>query len=56
MCKLPHKCGNLYNKYVKHHIYRICGRCVVLNAGSHEFLYLPSHPNLFLMVSKAAQK
>ena len=27
------------------HIYRICGRCVVLKKGNHDFRYLPSHPN-----------
>ena len=40
----------LYNKYVKHHSYRTCGRCVVVNAGSHDFSYLPSHPNFQYLI------
>ena len=35
----------LYNKCVKYHNYHICGNCVVINGGSHDFSYLPSHPN-----------
>ena len=40
----------LYNRYVKHHSYRTCGYCVVINGSTHYFSYLPSHPNFQYLI------